>query len=67
MTQPQPRIQSPCVNICAIDPVTRCCQGCARSLKEIAQWSRMEADARDAIMAALPARKAALDAGKTPI
>ena len=67
MTQPLPRIQSPCISICAIDPVTRCCQGCARTLKEIAQWSRMDADVRDAVMAALPARKALLDASETPI
>jgi predicted Fe-S protein YdhL (DUF1289 family) len=37
-------IESPCVNICEIDPATRLCEGCYRSLDEIAAW----ADASDA-------------------
>jgi predicted Fe-S protein YdhL (DUF1289 family) len=36
------------------------CVGCARTLDEIASWSVLDDDARRAIVAALPARKASL-------
>lgn len=49
-------IESPCTNICQIDPDTRLCLGCARSIDEIAEWSRMSAEARAAVMAELPER-----------
>lgn len=29
---------SPCVGICVIDPQTRLCDGCLRTLDEIAAW-----------------------------
>ncbi|WP_202189222.1 MULTISPECIES: DUF1289 domain-containing protein [Sphingomonas] len=51
-------IASPCVNICAIDPATRRCTGCARTLDEIAQWASATPAWRAAVMAALPARRA---------
>ncbi len=57
-----PRIKSPCVSICSVNPATRHCDGCARTLKEIAQWSRMTDAERAEVMADLPARKARLDA-----
>jgi predicted Fe-S protein YdhL (DUF1289 family) len=53
------RIISPCVNVCRIDPATRRCQGCARTIDEIARWTRMTDAERDAVMAALPGRKRA--------
>lgn len=71
MASPLPSIASPCINVCSVDPETRCCDGCGRSLKEIAQWSRMSNDDRADIMAALPkrlegfaARRAALRAAQ---
>jgi uncharacterized protein len=53
-----PRIQSPCVSICVVDPATRQCTGCFRTLKEIARWSRFTAEERAVVMNELPARKA---------
>jgi uncharacterized protein len=53
-----PRIQSPCVSVCLVDPATRQCTGCYRTLKEIARWSRFTAEERACVMNALPARKA---------
>ncbi|MCC5991686.1 MAG: DUF1289 domain-containing protein [Rhodobacteraceae bacterium] len=50
-------VESPCVKICVIHPQAKLCTGCLRSLDEIADWSRMDADQRRAIMAELPARK----------
>lgn len=32
---------SPCVQICAIKPATLLCQGCGRTLDEIAAWGSM--------------------------
>lgn len=52
-------IQSPCVNICVIHPETELCTGCARTVDEIASWSRITAEARAEIMDDLPKREAA--------
>ena len=49
-------IASPCINICVIHPAARICAGCYRSMEEIAQWSRIGAEERTAIMAELPDR-----------
>lgn len=37
------------------------CRGCWRTLDEIAAWTRMGAAAREAVLAQLPDRRAALD------
>lgn len=55
-------IDSPCVKICVIHPAAGICAGCYRSLDEIARWSRMTADERRAVMAALPDRAGHLKA-----
>ena len=31
-------IQSPCVNVCQLNPFTGLCRGCFRNLDEIAGW-----------------------------
>jgi len=49
-------ISSPCVRICVIDPVNKLCEGCGRTLQEIAQWSRLSEAERLSIMATLEAR-----------
>jgi len=49
-------IESPCVKICVIEPKSRLCTGCLRSIDEIGAWSGMTAEARSQIMADLPAR-----------
>ena len=33
------QVESPCVDICVIDPESGLCEGCARTLGEIAEWS----------------------------
>ncbi|CAN5492407.1 hypothetical protein BH09PSE4_BH09PSE4_09410 [soil metagenome] len=52
---PEP-IASPCTNVCRID-ARGLCEGCARTLDEIARWSVMADAERRAVIAALPARK----------
>ncbi len=51
-------IHTPCVKVCAIDPVSRLCVGCGRALDEIAQWSRLSDGERARIMAKLVRRMA---------
>ena len=52
-------IESPCIKTCVVHPETRLCVGCARSIDEIAAWSRMTPEARREVMADLPNRSAA--------
>ena len=47
---------SPCVSICKIDPKTQWCQGCYRTLPEIAAWSRMDDAARREVWAVMGPR-----------
>ncbi len=57
MDRAPPRVASPCVNICRMNPVTGWCEGCARTLDEIAAWSSLGDDAQRRVLAALPARR----------
>ena len=43
-------VESPCRKLCALDPATRVCTGCRRSLDEIARWGRMSDDERRAVL-----------------
>jgi uncharacterized protein len=56
-----PIVESPCVNICSIDPDTGWCVGCGRTLDEIARWGGTDDADRAAVMAVLPERMAALE------
>jgi len=38
-------VQSPCTKICVIEPITKLCKGCDRTLDEIAEWG-MASDPR---------------------
>lgn len=61
----QTPIVSPCIQVCAVDGQTGFCLGCARTLREIAQWSRMSPDQRTATMDTLETRMDRLrDLGK---
>jgi len=50
-------VPSPCVNICRIDPATGICQGCRRTLDEIAAWSRLDDADKRAVWRQLPGRE----------
>ncbi len=58
-----PGVASPCVSVCVMDPASGLCRGCLRTLDEIASWISIGDDARRAIVASLPARRAALARG----
>ncbi len=55
-------VPSPCISICRIDEVSGWCEGCLRTLDEIAGWSALSDERKRAVWNALPARRAALDA-----
>ncbi len=50
-------VASPCVKICRMDAATGYCEGCGRTLEEIASWSAYSADEKRSVLAQLPARK----------
>ncbi|HZP74944.1 MAG TPA: DUF1289 domain-containing protein [Pseudolabrys sp.] len=50
-------IETPCTNVCTLDPRTGLCIGCARNVDEIARWSTMSPAERARIMAELPQRQ----------
>jgi len=49
-------IESPCIKVCVVHPEERICTGCLRTIDEITCWSKMSAEARRAVMDALPDR-----------
>ncbi len=51
-------IETPCTKVCVVDPETRLCRGCGRTLTEIARWTSLTAAERRRIMAELPGRPA---------
>lgn len=55
---------SPCLGICLMDPATRLCRGCLRTVEEIAAWySATPAEKRE-ILTRLDERRAARDANR---
>jgi len=60
MNTPVDTVPSPCTNVCRIDPRTGWCEGCARTLDEIAAWSTLSDDTKLAVWDALAARRQSL-------
>ena len=52
-------VASPCISVCTVLQPAGICLGCFRTLEEIAQWSVQDAAGKRAVLAALPARRAA--------
>jgi predicted Fe-S protein YdhL (DUF1289 family) len=50
-------VVSPCNNVCKMNPGTALCEGCFRTLDEIAAWSGMSTEQKRAVLALLPARR----------
>ncbi len=63
-------IETPCIAVCFIDPKSKLCLGCGRTLPEIARWHKIESAERRAIMAGLADRMTSAGIeqikGKTP-
>ena len=50
-------VPSPCIDVCRMDPASGWCEGCLRSLEEIAAWSQLDDAAKGAIWLRLAARR----------
>lgn len=50
-------VPSPCVNICRMDAGTGWCEGCLRTLDEIASWGGLSDEAKRGVWRALTARR----------
>ncbi len=55
---PRSEPASPCTNICRMSTLTGYCEGCLRSIDEIARWSGFSHAEKRAVLKRLPARKA---------
>jgi uncharacterized protein len=51
------RVESPCVGVCVIDELSGLCEGCLRTLPEIAGWGASSAAQRRQILAAIAERR----------
>jgi len=51
-----PTIDTPCIKVCVLDPVSGLCTGCGRTIDEIGKWASLSASERRRVMDALPAR-----------
>lgn len=54
---PPQAVRTPCIKVCVVDGESGLCMGCYRRLNEVAGWSKMTPETRDAVMAELPARR----------
>ncbi len=50
-------VATPCIQVCVLDPNTGLCEGCGRTIDEIARWAVMSEAERQRIMADLKDRK----------
>lgn len=63
MADIEPSPVSPCLGICLMDPRTRMCRGCLRTIEEIAGWYAASPAEKHAILERLAVRRAAVKAG----
>lgn len=54
-------VASPCISVCRIDPGTGWCEGCLRTIDEIAAWGSMSNGERAAVIEELRTRAPALE------
>ena len=53
---PDEPVPSPCISVCTMNADTELCNGCYRTLDEIAAWSRMGDDEKRALWRVLVER-----------
>lgn len=58
-----PATASPCIGICRMSEATGLCDGCLRTIDEIAAWSTLDDEAKRAVWRAIEARHAQWMAG----
>jgi len=53
-------VPSPCISVCRMHAASGWCEGCLRTLVEIAAWSTLDDVGKRRVWKLLPARRAAL-------
>jgi uncharacterized protein len=48
---------SPCINVCRMDPRTGWCEGCLRTIEEIAAWSSASEERKRAVWVEIRRRR----------
>lgn len=56
---PPRAVASPCNSVCRMDPASGFCEGCLRTIDEIACWGTMSEEQRRAVLDELQRRRAA--------
>lgn len=59
LSGPAEPVPSPCVNVCRMEPGSGLCEGCLRTLDEIAAWSQLDDGAKRVVWSRLHERRAA--------
>jgi len=59
-------VPSPCINVCRMDPATGWCEGCLRTIDEIAAWGTMSDDDKRAVWQLLEQRRSLSAAAAQP-
>ena len=57
MTEPTGGVPSPCINVCRMDPASGLCEGCLRTIDEIAAWGTLDDDGKRAVWQQLEQRR----------
>lgn len=57
-------VPSPCINVCRIDAASGRCEGCLRTLDEIALWSQLDDDTKREVWQLLEVRRATAVGGQ---
>lgn len=52
-------VPSPCISVCRMNATSGWCEGCWRTIDEIAAWASLDDEARRAVWRLLPEREAA--------
>ena len=52
-------VASPCIDVCRMDASTGLCEGCLRTLDEIAAWAALSEPMKREVLANIAARRAA--------
>lgn len=60
-------VPSPCINVCRMDATSGLCEGCLRTIDEIAGWAAAPDDKKRLILAAVAQRRARIDAVPDPL
>jgi len=50
-------VPSPCNSVCRMNPATGWCEGCYRTIEEIAVWSRLDDDEKRTVWRLLDERR----------